>query len=378
MQNIECNSTGLIGARMQNESQAMNRRTRSSFIAHRSSFARGFTLTEILIVITIIVIMLGLAMPVFRYITGSKSEEGAANHISAFLARARNNAIGLQEEVGVFLFADSDGLPKMALVRHPSISVFVAGSPTSSTNYKKYDYVYANGNHVYVCLQDYTENNSTNHSPPAWGTYSSVPAVSDPPTSADYWAPADWNAMGTPSIIDQIEDTEIEALPRGVGVQLVNEYRAPAGIRITDGYITNGAIFFDRDGNLKKESICVARLGRVGPSLVWGNTNSDQVYPHPNSVYGGVAPRPTPFPLYSAFGLVLFNRDAFLSQGFTAKDWQTLDPSNWPTSPPAPPTSYGSSGSGNATDEYHEEDWLDKNASPLLINRYNGTLIRTE
>src|SRR5438132_1587647 len=43
----------------------------SAFFIHPSAF----TLTEILVVIVIIVLLLGMAMPVFHFITGSRSEE---------------------------------------------------------------------------------------------------------------------------------------------------------------------------------------------------------------------------------------------------------------------------------------------------------------
>src|SRR5947209_7537902 len=77
---------------------------RSSFIAHRPAF----TLTEILVVIVIIVIVLGMAVPVFHFITGSRSEEGAINQIAAMLARARADAIGLQKPIGIAFFTDGN------------------------------------------------------------------------------------------------------------------------------------------------------------------------------------------------------------------------------------------------------------------------------
>src|SRR5438105_3430869 len=66
----------------------------------------AFTLTEILIVISIIVLMLALALPAFNFITGGRSTDAAQNQISAFLARARTEAIGLQETRGLMFFID--------------------------------------------------------------------------------------------------------------------------------------------------------------------------------------------------------------------------------------------------------------------------------
>src|SRR3954471_20065455 len=69
---------------------------------HRSAFS----LTELLIVITLIVIVLALALPAFNFITGSKSTDAAQNQVSAMLGRARNEAIGVQELRGVFFYLD--------------------------------------------------------------------------------------------------------------------------------------------------------------------------------------------------------------------------------------------------------------------------------
>ncbi len=61
----------------------------------------------------------------------------------------------------------------------------------------------------------------------------------------------------------------------------------------------------------------------------------------------------------SGFGLVLFDREAFLNNG-TDEDPQASES-----------TAYG-------VPERGEETWIDDNSVPLLINRYNGTLVRGE
>src|SRR2546423_1928043 len=66
----------------------------------------AFTLTEILIVLGIIVLMLGIAVPAFNIIRGNRSVDSAVNQVSALLGRARSEAIGLQEKRGVFFFVD--------------------------------------------------------------------------------------------------------------------------------------------------------------------------------------------------------------------------------------------------------------------------------
>src|SRR5438270_11443720 len=78
--------------------------TRRGASAH--PIRNAVTLTEILIILGIIVLRLALAVPAFNFIIGGRSVEGATNQISAFLSRARVDAIGLQEVRGVMFFLD--------------------------------------------------------------------------------------------------------------------------------------------------------------------------------------------------------------------------------------------------------------------------------
>ena len=71
-----------------------------------SSRRPGFTLVEMLIVMGIIVLAITMAVPAIRALTGSKSQSVAQNTISAFLARTRAEAIGLQQVQGVLFYID--------------------------------------------------------------------------------------------------------------------------------------------------------------------------------------------------------------------------------------------------------------------------------
>jgi len=68
----------------------------------------GFTLTEILIVIGLILLVVTLAVASFSTITGGRSVDAAQNQISAALARARQDAMGLQEPRGIVFFPDAN------------------------------------------------------------------------------------------------------------------------------------------------------------------------------------------------------------------------------------------------------------------------------
>src|SRR4051812_21386550 len=72
----------------------------------RFTSRRGFTLTEILIVLGLVVLLLAIAVPSFNLIRGSRSVESAENQISALIGRARSDALGLQKTVGIMFFLD--------------------------------------------------------------------------------------------------------------------------------------------------------------------------------------------------------------------------------------------------------------------------------
>jgi type II secretory pathway pseudopilin PulG len=68
----------------------------------------GFTLTEILIVIGLILLVIVIAIPALSVISGGRSVDAAQNQISAALARARQDAMALQEPRGIIFFPDAD------------------------------------------------------------------------------------------------------------------------------------------------------------------------------------------------------------------------------------------------------------------------------
>jgi hypothetical protein len=75
----------------------------------------------------------------------------------------------------------------------------------------------------------------------------------------------------------------------------------------------------------------------------------------------------------SQYGVVVFDHEAFASQGFTDADAQAVKPTLLPSSY----TTAGQVAAG-APSEAAEETWLDNNSTPLIIGRYDGSLIRGE
>src|ERR1041385_2226075 len=79
----------------------------SSFILHPSSLRpSAFTLTEILIVMGLIVLIIGLAVPAFNLISGARSVDAGENLVAAMLSRARAEAIKNHRMARVAFFHD--------------------------------------------------------------------------------------------------------------------------------------------------------------------------------------------------------------------------------------------------------------------------------
>jgi type II secretory pathway pseudopilin PulG len=300
----------------------------SSFILHSSSFRLAFTLTEILIVIGIIVLLIALAVPAFSIITGGKSIEGATNQISAMLGRARAQAIGLQKPTGILFFIE----PRSARV---NVAIVVATD-----------------------------------GPPSIGTTNQI---GDP-------LPSVW--------LDLADDADFVALPPGVSTQTICDgpiSNATPPVRAGDGYLGfgtrgmtptgngndanvgatpipgarfGGVILFDGAGRIictRYGFKCVNaanQQSRIGGLLKPTGNLVDMIPGNKNNI------------IRSQLGFVMFERDPFNTQGYTEDDAATQG------------TTYGTVAQPGT--EAAEEDWLDKNATPVLINRYAGTLVKGE
>src|SRR5687768_795933 len=78
-----------------------------SKIQNSKSKISAFTLTELLVVISLVVLILALAVPAFNLISGSGSIDQAQNQISAMFAQAQATAVDRQNYVGVLFYKDA-------------------------------------------------------------------------------------------------------------------------------------------------------------------------------------------------------------------------------------------------------------------------------
>ncbi|MEA2709979.1 MAG: hypothetical protein QOF78_2580 [Phycisphaerales bacterium] len=168
---------------------------------------------------------------------------------------------------------------------------------------------------------------------------------------------SDYPAGGTRDVYLDLTDTEFIPLPPGVGVQTLNEAPAAANERYlgfndlnagsSDDKWIGGVILFNGRGQVINRTYGF----RSGPATPTSPRMNDLVLMFTSpSLF--VNPGTDVTPPSSAFGLVLFDRSQFLTHGNdTDAQVSQADPAG-------------------------EETWIDDNGVPLLVNRYNGSLVR--
>jgi Tfp pilus assembly protein FimT len=315
---------------------------------------RGFTLAEILVVISIIIVVLAISVPVFSYIFGSRSQSASENVVSAMLARARVEAINRGKYVGVFFYLDpaTDRTVACLVARE----VGTTEDPDPYDNYKAWttgpDVVYHNSPYKdrvvffsadadeqtdskprmlvkrYRCIQEH-QSRDLSTSPPKNG-----------PQPDGYFHNQWWDEV-LDGDLDLLPDTDAQVLSPGIGLQLVND---PHGSNATDRYVRTGCILFDPQGRLDSVPYVVSPRSALGQQMRLQRYLQDRQRR----------------PLFSQFGLVTYDLTVFRNQGFTDDDSNIL-------------------GSNiNYANEQGEEVWLDNNTTIQLVNRTTGTLMKGE
>jgi prepilin-type N-terminal cleavage/methylation domain-containing protein len=159
--------------------------------------------------------------------------------------------------------------------------------------------------------------------------------------------------------LDIVPDTEFLTLPPGVMGMVLNNNAGPTGTgylgyRVGGGVVFGGVILFGGDGRLITRNWGVrtgtgtgnATKTRVGEMMFPGTGNNP-----PATGFLDVWPTQNPALASTSLGFVLFDKQAFFTNYSSVSI--LFDPTT-------------------AT------QWINDNATPILINRYNGTLMRGE
>ena len=289
---------------------------------HAAPAARGFSLTEMLIVIGIVVLIATIAVPSFRAMTGTRSTEAAHNQLSALLGRARGEAISLQKVHGVAFFIDPDNAERIqaAMVVEAPRPLF----PDANVD-------------VYL---DLLEGRDVMQMPPGVG----LQMLDD--------CNINLNDPANPEDNVRLDDGYI-----GFNVDTAN------GTDVTYG----GAILFDGYGRVVSkrfawkcynEDAAGAKLPTLFAKTWEMNVSSAMTNLVPLIGTG-------PNVLRSQFGFVVYDLEAFTNSTTVGGTAFGLDDAQMTGTP------YTSA-------ENEEERWLDVNSTPELVNRNNGTLVTGE
>jgi type II secretory pathway pseudopilin PulG len=326
---------------------------------------RAFTLMEILIVIGLIVLIIALAVPAFSFITGSRSVDAGENLVSAMLSRARSEAMLSNRVAGVAFFRDTiKDRTAMAIVVPAAQRGSLTPEPAGMEQYKAWKTTQEDGigkvdykpGDVVIALVDMPPPNGGKKGTKLFVCNEAHQAgAGNKPPATPYWGTLDEQE------IDSLVGYEFQYLPPGISVQTINDPDPAGSGTQRDRYLRSGMILFGGDGALLHRKYVIG----VPP-------NADQDTTHLFRMMG-FDKRNTPldqtavgasatFPLYSQLGVVIYDEENFRTAGGTNDD---------------PLNDNAAIGAANYN-EQPEELWLDQNALSLLVNRYNGTLVRGE
>ena len=292
----------------------------------------GFTLIEMLIVMAIIVLAVTLAIPAIRVLTGSRSEQAAQNVVSAYIASARADAIGIQDIEGVLFYIDP-GTNRVNCIE-------VAQSPTPLGTTTDIPGV------VYLDLEAGVHSGKSRDPLPLPPGILLMTIKDTVPTTYTTW-----------------KDPFASALYMGFN------FYPPATANQAGVAPLGGVILFDGNGRLYTGRYGFRFIAAGGATatplgaLVFGNTGVATV---PASDWPSATPT---LALMGQMAFAMCDRETFLNQRSGNNPFLV---NNRGTN--------GMIGTNPADGQAagQQSDWLNVNTTPIFINRYNGTLTRAE
>lgn len=300
---------------------------RSSAGGHLSAFS----LVELLVVIGLVVLIIAMALPAFNFITGSRSVDAGINVLGAFIGRARAEALDRGKITGVMFYIDPASQRRgMLLVTETSTKYATSGASLDNPNID-----------VYLDLMEERE-----------------------PILLPRGIDLQFMDNGSKGSGGQLQDPYFD---RYLGFNTVlAQANNPSNVLVNSRQPLGGVILFDGTGKLvslryafrcstgtNNPSSPITRFAQfVDPTLDPNTATASDGVIRPSA---GNDPARL---LRSQVGIAIFEQDLFAAAGYTLQDYEC------------------NTAQVTVAAESQEEAWLDENAIPLLVNRYNGTLVR--
>jgi hypothetical protein len=148
-------------------------------------------------------------------------------------------------------------------------------------------------------------------------------------------------------------------------VQTINDPDPTGSNTQRDRYLRSGLILFNGDGTLSHKKYVIDWPGLTDTDnthlfrLMGFDKRAGALATTP---VGAQTTPPPGFPIYSQLGVVIYDEENFRTAGGSNAD----------------PLNDNAAVNAANYNELAEEQWLDQNALSLLVNRYNGTLVRGE
>ena len=312
--------------------------------------AHGFTLVEMLVVMGIIVLAMTLAVPTLRYLTGSNSQQAAQNVISSYVASVRADAIGSQDVEGLVFYID----PSTGRVACQEVA---QSPPNPATNVPGVIYLDLEGGPHPGRARD---------------------ALLLPPGVLAFTI-KDTVPPGAGPIDPFAGSGSTATIPVGQMYLGFNSYvtTIPAGDAVT---AIGGVILFDGDGRLYTGRYGFRFLNPSGTlsalgALVFVSTNPSVAAAPPTSDWPSAASSNST--LYGQLAFSLTDRETFLNQHDATGTGNPYLVNNDSVDPSvgATPRNFAAGGTPSTKGE---DWWLNTNATPIFVDRYNGSLIRAE
>ncbi|MGA2582590.1 MAG: prepilin-type N-terminal cleavage/methylation domain-containing protein [Tepidisphaeraceae bacterium] len=353
-----------FGSRVKRQNAPATLFTRNPIPETRNPKSRGFTLVEMMVVVSIIIVLTSLAIPVVHALNGNNSLAAGSNRISAMLSVARSDAIINRQITGVFFYIDPvTQQVAMAEVMPNQVYPVSAGASVTAGTALVQQLTYANA---------------------ASGTTATVPALE----LVYSWQMYPTATAGAGAVaMTKYYYRDVELLPKGVGVALCNNsVFLPSPEPQEDRYMRLGAIMFNTDGTLLQMSYGIA-----------GGSNNKNPYSSVGATRGASESPQSELgvtklllrsdittdsnyypPLTSEAGLVLYDRDAFAAQ--TTNVNAPYIPGDGQAFNDLDLEYYNMAGVCQTylNDKRQEEAWIDQNGVAYLVSPFNGDLVKSK